>query len=410
VTKLLHISSLRLFRFAIILTLNVPILVGSREYQATISSTELYPFSQLTALEAAENLQDNEIFDVYRKYLPSSKSLLPRFLNLLKKSHKKPANIREKFLNLMISFARGIHTNKIILFLTIYNYSEYLKSTESSSAVTGLHTIYSMFLQPRVWIHNDDQILDPLLHELYADLFPPMEKAYFHESELLVTFNRLYFDEPQVIELSLVFFTLAAASEPSLVTLKLINKLRLNAVTKLDIFEEILPLKFLGSEYLYKSQSELELNIASCVLTPKRTIQALVRLETDISDLSRFEQLETKMLPFSTNKMVEEMYANVYFLSNQILSTGENLNEREELILTGLVAFIETNSDIISRQEFIIETGYEKIRTTLKFTTKRRNLKDWLSTVMQNFGKDGLEMIIILTIFRTIKDGKWKGS
>jgi hypothetical protein len=45
--------------FAIILTLNLPFLVGSREYQAPISLTELYPFSQLTGLEAAENLQDN---------------------------------------------------------------------------------------------------------------------------------------------------------------------------------------------------------------------------------------------------------------------------------------------------------------------------------------------------------------
>jgi hypothetical protein len=204
-----------------------------------------------------------------------------------------------------------------------------------------------MFLQQRVWIDNDNQILYPLLHDPYAALFPPVERVYFHESELLVTFNRLYFEEPQVIEISLVFFTLAAAFEPSLVTLEMINKLRLNAVTKLDIFEEMLLLKFLGSEYLQKSQTELELNIAN------------------------------KMVPFLlgqviTNKMVEEMYANVYLLSNQILSTGENLNEREELILIGLVAFIEINSDTISRQEFIIETGYETIRTTLTSTTNER--------------------------------------
>jgi hypothetical protein len=349
--------------YVLLLTFSLNVY-GSRIYQDQKPKTKRVTSSgnwfqpdllthQLAALEAVENPTDAAIFELYKRSLPASKSYLPRFLNLLKKSHPKPENNPEKFVTLMTNFAKHLPCNKVEMLMTIKYLLEVFESQSKEKGkyessyrrITGIHTIYWMFLHPHAWIESDHQTVNPLLHDLYAKLFPL--NTFEHEmsqTKMVTHFDSFFYGMEHYREVSLAFFILAAASKPSFISVDNIkNNLQPYGIISNPYFQEILALKYFGPQYSSKTQLEM--------------------------DRSFFHALRPLLLnQLVTDEMVLEMYAYTNFYSKQV--TMENLGERQILIINGLFSLMKTFDRHLFRNISAIRTNIDRIKRELSRMNK----------------------------------------
>jgi hypothetical protein len=214
---------------------------------------EINPSDQLTALEAFKNPQDNEIFRLYN--FPALKPELVRFYGLLQKSHPRPENMPEAFLNLMTNYAHGIPCDRTEMFMTINYFWCYLEAKFSNkiASIKGFNLIYWMFLQKQTL--NDPS----LLQDMYNNMFPAYTMPDQEEDPVKLFLDLLSSKEPELKEIPTAFFMLAAAYKPALITEEYIKKLHLSGINPqfLNILKKSKP----GMEVVANVKSNVKLNL-----------------------------------------------------------------------------------------------------------------------------------------------------
>jgi hypothetical protein len=341
---------------------------------------------QHSPLKSTKNPQDTEIVDLYKRNL--SKSQLPRFLNLLKRNHPKPENVPETFLKLITDFAKGIDVDKIEMFMVVYYFHDLLKTHSSkpgqnplmSNSVLNLELLYWMFLQPHGSVDSDLQTPNQLLHDLYAAYIPSIGGLHLPQESILLMFETPFNDLKHYKELPLAFFMLAAAFDPSFITVDFINNLSLSGtIQNPDYLDDIFVLKFLGAEYLQKSQAEM--------------------------DRRFFNKIQPFLLDeVFTDELVYEIYAYISFYSQQVPKNAPVLNERQLLIVKGLLSLIKIyNRHFVLKNVPVIKVGSKKIQEKFSSIKRSEDSIGYLTLKMKDFQGGEFDLAMILSICKNFR-------